>query len=693
MVRAALAGVLLVLWTSAAGGGRNPAGGPVAWWPFDAADRGQVVDRASGLRDELRGHFRLVRGVTGRALKLDGYTTRVVRAAARAPHLNDEFTIEAWVALATYPWNWCPVLAQESNGPAGYSFGIGPQGELGLKVAVRGEWRACVSTEKLPLRRWSHIAATFRAGSGLRVFLDGKEVAAEPVAGKFTCAPSADLLIGMNPEKRKPSHVVSPGVGTLAGWYSLDGILDEVRIFGRALGPSEVRRSWDSSKPASLPDLPVPVLPSGPPGPGRFGAYYTHLRYDEDWDALWPAGPAADVVVEFDDSPVRVVFWRGTRYSPAWVMENGQWMADQSFEGWDDSEGCYEHMQDPWCLHSQVRILESGPARAVVHWRYAPVSSRGHFWSPNEKTGRGLWVDEYYTFYPDQVAVRKVVWPAAALSPGSPSEIQETIPFVQPGQDVGDILEPDALTLLNLKGESRVYSWPGPWNDPDRPDKLLPEAPDIQIVNLRSRTKPFIVFETGCRMHVYVGRVRKGVADFPAYTHWPVSLMPSDGRYAVAGDRVASFSISFTDPPRHEGPDATAWASWLYGTLFGPEDGLVALARSWVRPPAIIVRRGDFSCEGYDISQRAYVLACRTPGRPSALECEIRASEASPLANAALVIRGWGEREARVSRDGRAAGDAPVIRTGHVRGPGGTDLVVWMETRSTRPVIMTLEAR
>jgi hypothetical protein len=29
-------------------------------------------------------------------------------------------------------------------------------------------------------------------------------------------------------------------------------------------------------------------------------------------------------VVQFDDSPVRVVFWRGTRYSPAWVMENGE---------------------------------------------------------------------------------------------------------------------------------------------------------------------------------------------------------------------------------------------------------------------------------------------------------------------------------------------------------------------------------
>ena len=690
---AVLAAGLLVLGASPAAAGPDAPRGPVAWWSFDAVEGRQVLDGASGTRDEVRGHFRIVTGAAGRALKLDGYTTRVVRAAGRAPRLSGEFTMEAWVALAAYPWNWCPVLSQESDGPAGYSFGIGPRGEFGIRVCIRGEWRACVSPAKLPLRRWAHIAATFREGSVLRVFLDGKEVAAEPVAGRVSYAGDADLLIGMNPDKRKPSHVVGPGVGTLAGWYSLDGILDEVKVFDRALGAGEVERDRASGLPAAPPDLPVPALPSAPPGPGRFGAYYTHLRYDKDWDALWPAGPAADVVVEFDGSPVRVVFWRGTRYSPAWVMENGQWMADQSVEVWDGTEGCYEHMQDPWCLHSQVRILDSGPARAVVHWRYAPVSSRGHFWRPDDRTGVGLWVDEYYTFYPDGVAVRKVVWPAASLGPDSPSELQETIPFVQPGQDVGDILEPEALTLLNLKGESRAYSWPGPWDDPDRGDGLLPEAPNIQVVRLKSRAKPFVIFEPGCRMHVYVGRVRKAVADFPAYTHWPVSLIPSDGRYAVAADRVASFSISFTDPPRHEGPDATTWASWLYGTLSGPAEGLVALAHSWVRPPALIVRRGDFSSEGYDISQRAYVLTCRTPGRPGSLECEIRASEDSPLANAALIVRGWGDHEARANLDAAAGGGARAVRVHRAAGLDGTDLVVWLETRSARPVRMVLEAR
>ena len=212
-------------------------------------------------------------------------------------------------------------------------------------------------------------------------------------------------------------------------------------------------------------------------------------------------------------------------------------------------------MEDPRCLYSNVRILESTEARAVVHWRYAPVSSRNHLWRVEETAGWGLWVDEYYYFYPDRTCVRKVVWSADALGAGSPSQIQETIPLCEPGQNAEDILNPDAVTLLNLKGESRTYSWPGELDSPAKSRNLQPANPNIQVVNLKSKLKPFIVFEPGCRMTVYVGRVRKAVADFSAYNHFPVSLLPSDGRFAVAPDRVSSFLHLHhrSAPPRREG--------------------------------------------------------------------------------------------------------------------------------------------
>ena len=113
--------------------------------------------------------------------------------------------------------------------------------------------------------------------------------------------------------------------------------------------------------------------------------------------------------MQFDGSPVRVVFWRGLRYSPAWVTENGLWLADQSMESGND-EGCVEHMQDIHTTYSHVRIVESSPARVVVHWRYAPVSGHDHNWPASARSEWAWWVDEYYTFYPDGTGVRKVRW-------------------------------------------------------------------------------------------------------------------------------------------------------------------------------------------------------------------------------------------------------------------------------------------
>ncbi|MGA2363115.1 MAG: LamG domain-containing protein [Candidatus Aminicenantales bacterium] len=667
---------------------------PVALWAFDdRVTTRTALDAASGVQDAIEGHFKFVPGISGAGLRFDGYTTRIIRKGNQAPRLGEAFTMEAWVAPAALPWNWCPVLSQENDGLVGYSFGIGPQGEFGLRVSVRGEWKECLSRARVPTRKWSHIAAVFDSRSGIALFLDGREAGSLAFQGNPAYASGADLLIGMNPDKRKPSHIVGPGVGTLESWYAFDGIMDEVRIFIRALSPDELKRSHEAVPPALAPDLALPGLPSGPPGPGRFGAYYTKLRYDDGWDALWPVGPAADIVVQFDDSPVRVVFWRGTRYGPAWVMENGQWLADQSFETWDATEGCYEHMEDPRCLYSQVRILESTEARIVVHWRYAPVSSRDHFWRVDEKSGWGLWVDEYYYFYPDLTAVRKVVWPTEFLGPESPSEIQETIPFCQPGQGPEDVLNPDALTLLNLKGESQVYSWPGEINDPDLRRKLRPENPNIQVVNLKSKTKPFILFEPGCQMNVYVGRVRAGVSNFPAYNHFPVSLLPSDGRYAVAADRVTSFSISYTDPPRHAGPEDTTWASWVYGVTEGPYGGLATLGRSWTQAPALSVQGPGLRSEGYDLSQRAYVLACPQPGRPAVAVCELQAATERPAVNIVLYIRGWGDGSAAVTVDGQPVERGPALKLGYVRTIDGTDLVIWIKKESVRPVRIGLGPR
>ena len=653
--------------------------GPIAWWSFDEADGvRQANDRAAGISDAIEGNFTRVAGVRGRAVRLDGFTTLIRRLSAAAPRITGAFTAEAWVALATYPWNWAPIIDHERNGHEGFYFGIGPQGNAGLQLATDGRWQTCQTDRALPLRKWTHVAAAFNPQSGVVLYVDGVAAGRCDVTGPFGSIDGLDLLIGMNHEKRVPSHPVRPQA-TLAAWYTLDGIIDEVKIHGSSRSAESIRAEVTAANPPGTPDIPKRVMPSGPSGPGRFGAVYTKLSYYPEWDALFRTSEHSDIVVQFDGSPIRVVFWRGTRYSPVWVMEDGTWMADQSAEHFTNHEGCFEHMLDPQNRYSHVRIIENTPARVVVHWRYAPVSVRQEFSQVDERTGWADWVDEYYTFFPDGIGVRKVVmWTS-----GRPLGPSEFIVLAQPGQRPEDIIHLDALTLVNLKGETQLYSWAG--DTPDFTKNMRPDSPVIQVVNLKSKHKPFEIFEPGARMRVFRHEQRKDVSAFPWWNHWPEAQVPSDGRYAIAPDRPSHFSLSWGGPPIHRIGENKYYATWLYGATLGAPAELAPLARSWTQAPALRLSGGGFTGGDYDRTQRAYVLQ-RADGASGAAAFDFLASADSPLLNTSVVVKGWGDREAVVSVRGRSLQAKDGLRTGLVRHLERTDLVVWLPLSATAPV-------
>jgi len=673
----------------------------VAWWKFERTDEGKILDRAGEIRDDISGNFKLVPGVQGNALKLDGFTTIITRSASKSPHLYEEFSIEAWIAVAAYPWNWCPIVAQAQEGKLGYYFGVSSQGEVGFHGAINEKWQSCVSDKRIPLKKWTHVCVVYDKDSGVELYINGEISGKLFVKGRICPALDKDLLIGMNRSKKCPSHAVPPGAGTLPSWFSLDGILDEIKIYNQKLLSAEVKHHYIITEPSSSPDIPPRIMPSGPSGKGHFGAYYTQLQYYEEWDALWPVSDHPDVIVQFDESPIRVVFWRGLRYSPAWVTENSLWLADQSAESGND-EGCVEHMQDIHCLYSHVRIIENTPARAVVHWRYAPVSSRNNLWTVEDRTGWAWWVDEYYTFYPDGTGVRKVIWRQPESGHEFPwLQIQETSVLCHPGQNAIDVLKHRAITLLNLDGFSHTYSWPDNESlntrkrrnlpqDPSIIRDLKPDNPVIQVVNMRAKVKPFIVFEPGNKPVVYVGRVRSKVVNFPAYNHWPVSQVRSDGRFVQAADRTTSFSISYNRPPRHQGKRSCRWVTMLYGATFKEPAELLPLAKSWIRNPELKVIGGKAESCGYDISQRAYILHFVSESSPDKMELEFQANTESPFVNACLVVKGWGEGKPKVLMEGRQLIPEKDFRIGKRKVMGGDDLVLWLNMTATSSIRLSL---
>jgi hypothetical protein len=691
--------IQLLIGQNVSGSGDRGDPKPVAWWKFDSDHSRKVVDQVSMIEDSIEGNYKLVDGIEGKALKLDGFTTVIKRSGSGVPKLSVSFSFEAWIAAATYPWNWCPILSQARKEEAGFYFGIGPQGQAGLFASVNGIWQKCETNAKIPLRKWTHLVATYDEKSGFAIYINGVLSGQSGVTGKIVAASESDLLIGMNSEKTVPSNPVRP-YATVPSWFSFDGIYDEVKIYNASLSYQEISKLFATATNIQPPDIPKRVMPSGPEGKGRFGAYYTNLKYYDEWDALWRVGDYSDIVIEFDNSPIRVVFWRGTRYSPVWVMENGQWMADQGAEYFDTINGCFEHMMDRHCLYSNVKIIENSEARVVINWRYTPVSVRNQLAQVDEKTGWSDCTDEYYTFYPDGIGIRKIV----EYTSGLPSGPSEAIVLCQPGTRPEDNVNLDAMTLVNLKGESYTYTWEK--GAPKFKRGENPVNPIIQIVNLKSHYKPFMIFEKENRMAVYGIEQRLNVSHFPWWNHWPVAQIHSDGRYSQDSDQPSHFSLAWGGPPFHtqsgeiiiaresgsEGelgsafqpnPNNRFWLTWMYGASQKTPKELARLAKSWTQPPVLNINGSSFVSKGYDLTQRAYILESNGE-KNDHLEMELLASNESPVVNACFVIKGWDSDEISVKLDGKILEKKKDYRTGIKRNLEKDELILWIKIDSDK---------
>ena len=673
----------------AVSGAKTSEDGPVAWWKFDEGEGEVAIDIAGDKEDPILRTFWYRQGVSGNAIKSDGFTTHIVRDAAEAPKLQDAFTVEAWVAPQAFPYNWCAIVNQGKDHKAGYFFGVSELGQIALNVAVDGKWVECATKKTIPfMTKWSHITGTFDKRKGITVYIDGEVAAQQNTRGKFTPAKNTDLQIGRNHKKTLmvTESLVREEVNFPTS-YSFDGLIDELKIYSRALSADQVSQSYKQSNPNVAPALKWRKLPVVPPS-DRFGAVYTRLKFYPEWDSLWRVGDHPDIVVTFDEGPYSMVFWRGTNYNMNLVTENGKWVADQSAEGGGGNvEGCCEHMSDKQCRYAHVRLIENNDARVVVHWRYAVCDVLYRI--ANMNRGRwGAWADEYYYIYPDGAAVRTFT----VYNMNGHHSITEPASLNNPGERAEDNLHVDALIQANMKGEVRRQRW-DPW--PNDGSVAAPFANDlldanINIVNFKSKSKPYYIYEPGTRVIPYGGGLieLRDYSKFPTWNHWPVSQAPSDGRYAWNTDRVSSSAVTSPEPSVEVDEDGTSHGRFIMGLTDQPIEKLAPIARAWLQPPTLTVTGGPFKSEGYSRDQRAFIVS--GGGETEALEFEIDASEESPAVNPAFVIENWGDSDARLEIDGTEIERGKVFRFGKNHRLEGTDLVVWVKTEIMKPVSISV---
>jgi hypothetical protein len=652
-------------------------------WNFDAGLVGASLDSAAAICDDFHGAWEFCPGPGGgRALRFDGFTTFISRAPGAPLRLGAAATVEAWVTLGAFPWNDCPIV-DVADTDGGIFLGVDDHGRALARARIGGQW-LIVRSLSLGLRQWHHVAA-IAGPAGVALVVDGVVCGETAGTGGLVEAVDPGIFIGRTRLPLAATGGIRPD-SHAAGDIYLDGVLDGIKVYSGAIAVERLAAQFTATPPPPPAPLPDRRLPSGPPGKGRFGASYCHLKYYDAWDRRWRVGDHPDVVVRFEHEAYRFVFWRGTNYVPCWVTDDGIWYTNEFNETWGNGAiGCCEPMSDKHCAYSHVRIIESSPARVVVHWRYALVDVYGTRPRKDPITGWTDFTDEVYTIYPDGTGTRKVT--LHSTQPLEPHEFQETMIVLQPGQRPEDVLSPEAVTMANMAGQEQVYSWAN--GSPAVID--APPRANIERVNIKSDTKPFLIVSPGRCLTRRQQRSDRPVypvyrheivppAIFPWWNHWPTAEIASDGRHAVAADRASHASvIAGMEWEDHEVTATSRTRVMLHGLTRLEARELVPLAAAWLHPPVLTVTDGAARCDGYDITERAYALTLDGGDR---VTLRIDATRGSPLVGLCLVVSDWG--------DGGVDIAGHPARIGYRDRLDGRDLVVWLDIAATGPVVLTL---
>ena len=185
-------------------------------------------------------------GRFGSALSFDGVNDWVSVPDASSLDLTTGMTLEAWVRPSALG-NWRTLVFKERPGGIVYGLYADQAGGRPLGEMFIGSERSVAGTAAVPLNAWTHLATTYD-GSQLRLYVNGALAASTAVTGAMA-ASTGVLHLGGN--------------SVWGEWFA--GLIDEVRVYNRALSVGEVQQDMATAVSGSPPppDTSPPSAPSG----------------------------------------------------------------------------------------------------------------------------------------------------------------------------------------------------------------------------------------------------------------------------------------------------------------------------------------------------------------------------------------------------------------------------------------------
>jgi fibronectin type 3 domain-containing protein len=223
--------------------------GLVAAYGFDEGAGTTTADQSgNGNTGSLSNTLWAAGGKYGAALSFNG-GARVNVADSTSLHFSTGMTFEAWVKPVTIN-DWRTVVLKERTGYyAGALYASTDTNRPSAHVFTSGD-HELRGPAQVPINTWTHLAATY-SGSTLALYVNGAQVAGAAATGAIATH-TGPLRIGGN---------------AIWGEY-FNGLIDEVRVYNRALTATEIQGDMDRSVTV---DTTAPTVTAKTPPNGAAG--------------------------------------------------------------------------------------------------------------------------------------------------------------------------------------------------------------------------------------------------------------------------------------------------------------------------------------------------------------------------------------------------------------------------------------
>ena len=223
------------------GGPLTPPPGLVGWW----AGEGGGQNSAGGNAGALSGGVGFTSGIVGQAVSFDGEDDRVVVPATDNLNITGDVTVHLWARLTVLGTGRVGLLVSKGAGLIGDVV----QPRVFMLLFSRNDViRASFRMADEPTTRLFGLTVTdtefhhyayVRSGDFHKLFFDGEPVAGAPFTGTPGDTSGLPLVIGANRSDNDPT-----------GYNAhFEGVIDEVKVFDRALSDTEIRDAFDLAGP------------------------------------------------------------------------------------------------------------------------------------------------------------------------------------------------------------------------------------------------------------------------------------------------------------------------------------------------------------------------------------------------------------------------------------------------------------